>query len=173
MSRWNLHSELLISATQIMKRISISLILLLFASFALYGQFLPTQVETQDVTLTKEYKAAKSTFIGGLVIAGVGTLANLAGNAICVIEQNRYTNSHTSSGSVDEILRLNQEAKQQPAYKKGQVWEIAGFAGILVGGGISWYGGSKMRKIRNSNGNTFAIIDYGINPFEISLAVSF
>ena len=156
-----------------MKRISISLILLLFASFALYGQFLPTQVETQDVTLTKEYKAAKSTFIGGLVIAGVGTLANLAGNAICVIEQNRYTNSHTSSGSVDEILRLNQEAKQQPAYKKGQVWEIAGFAGILVGGGISWYGGSKMRKIRNSNGNTFAIIDYGINPFEISLAVSF
>lgn len=173
MSRWNLHSELLISATQIMKRISISLILLLFASFALYGQFLPTQVETQDVTLTKEYKAAKSTFIGGLVIAGVGTLANLAGNAICVIEQNLYTNSHTSSGSVDEILRLNQEAKQQPAYKKGQVWEIAGFAGILVGGGISWYGGSKMRKIRNSNGNTFAIIDYGINPFEISLAVSF
>ena len=156
-----------------MKRISISLILLLFASFALYGQFLPTQVETQDVTLTKEYKAAKSTFIGGLVIAGVGTLANLAGNAICVIEQNRYTNSHTSSGSVDEILRLNQEAKQQPAYKKGQVWEIAGFAGILVGGGISWYGGSKMRKIRNSNGNTSAIIDYGINPFVISLAVSF
>lgn len=156
-----------------MKRISISLILLLFASFALYGQFLPTQVETQDVTLTKEYKAAKSTFIGGLVIAGVGTLANLAGNAICVIEQNRYTNSHTSSGSVDEILRLNQEAKQQPAYKKGQVWEIAGFAGILVGGGISWYGGSKMRKIRNSNGNTSAIIDYDINPFLISLAVSF
>ena len=156
-----------------MKRISISLILLLFASFALYGQFLPTQVETQDVTLTKEYKAAKSTFIGGLVIAGVGTLANLAGNAICVIEQNRYTNSHSSSGSVDEILRLNQEAKQQPAYKKGQVWEIAGFAGILVGGGISWYGGSKMRKIRNSNGNTSAIIDYDINPFLISLAVSF
>ena len=156
-----------------MKRISISLILLLFASFALYGQFLPTQVETQDVTLTKEYKAAKSTFIGGLVIAGVGTLANLAGNAICVIEQNRYTNSHSSSGSVDEILRLNQEAKQQPAYKKGQVWEIAGFAGILVGGGISWYGGSKMRKIRNSNGNTSAIIDYDINPFVISLAVSF
>ena len=146
---------------------------MLFASFALYGQFLPTQVETQDVTLTKEYKAAKSTFIGGLVIAGVGTLANLAGNAICVIEQNRYTNSHSSSGSVDEILRLNQEAKQQPAYKKGQVWEIAGFAGILVGGGISWYGGSKMRKIRNSNGNTSAIIDYGINPFVISLAVSF
>ena len=135
-----------------MKRISISLILLL---------------------LTKEYKAAKSTFIGGLVIAGVGTLANLAGNAICVIEQNRYTNSHSSSGSVDEILRLNQEAKQQPAYKKGQVWEIAGFAGILVGGGISWYGGSKMRKIRNSNGNTSAIIDYDINPFVISLAVSF
>lgn len=156
-----------------MRKVTISVILFLIASFALHGQLLPSQVETQDVTLTKKYKAAKSTFIGGLVTAGVGTLANLAGNAICVIEQNRYTNSHTSSGSVDEILRLNQEAKQQPAYKKGQIWEIAGFAGMLAGGGVAWFGGSKMRKIRNSNGNTSAIIDYGINPFGISLAVAF
>lgn len=81
-----------------MRKVTISVILFLIASFALHGQLLPSQVETQDVTLTKDFKAAKSTFIGGLVTAGVGALANLAGNAICVIEQNRYTNSHTSSG---------------------------------------------------------------------------
>ena len=60
-----------------MRKVTISVILFLIASFALHGQLLPSQVETQDVTLTKDFKAAKSTFIGGLVTAGVGALAAL------------------------------------------------------------------------------------------------
>lgn len=142
------------------------------AVFAL-GQYAPEAAAGQDFTTSRNYKMAKSLFKGGLVFAGVSTAGWLAGNVICVIEQNKYTNSHSSSGTLEDIYALNQEARKQPGYKRGQIVALAGFAGMLAGGGIAWHGGSKMKKIKNAAGDTVAMIDYGISSSGLCLALTF
>lgn len=119
------------------------------------------------------YKTAHSCYVGGLAVAGAGAAAWITGSVICVVEQNKYTNSHMKNGDVDEILQLNNEAKEQPGYKTGQAIEAAGYIGLLAGGitAAIFYG--KMKKIQNSAGQTVALIGYGPTPSGTGLNIYF
>lgn len=150
-----------------MKKLILIVLGLIFTMVA-YAQYAP-----QNERESKTYKQAKATMTSGIVAAGVGAAAWLAGNVICTIEQNKYTNSHSSSGSAQEIYDLNQEAKQQPAYKRGEVMEIAGFAVMLAGGGIAWLGGSKMKKIKNASGEVVAMLSCDANPSGFGVSLKF
>ncbi|MBP5505088.1 MAG: hypothetical protein J6X89_03175 [Bacteroidales bacterium] len=154
-----------------MKHILISIVFILAAAASAYAQYLPEQ--NQDYTTSKEYKQAKATTATGAAIAGAGLLTNLVGNVICVIEMNKYTNAHMTTGTIDEVLALNQEAKQLPGYKTGQICEIAGFAATVAGLGIVLYGASKTKKIKNAAGATVATLQYDASPAGISLALNF
>lgn len=156
-----------------MKKLLISLLAVLLTAIVSYGQYAPVQDQSSDYTMTDEYRHAKALYTGGIIAASVGAVVNIAGNVICVIEQNRYTNSNATSGSLEEIYQLNQEAKEQPGYRCGQVMEIAGFAGVLVGGGIALYGAGKMKKIKNAQGNTVAIIGYGATSYGVGFSLAF
>ena len=127
----------------------------------------------EDITLTKEYKIAKNTRTAGIVIASTGAAAWLCGGVMCVVEENRYINSHSVSGNIEEIYNLKQEAKRQPSYKKGQAVEIAGYVMMLAGAGTIWIGQSKIKKLKNSAAQPTAILDYGLNGTAIALALKF
>lgn len=130
-----------------MRKIFATIVIIISATISAFGQYATDSYSSQDMSTTKEYKFAKTAFYSGLTVAGIGLVVNLAGNAICVVEQNKYTNSHTTTGTIEEIYSLNQEAKQQPGYKRGEVMEIAGFTGLVVGGLVAWFGYSKMKKL--------------------------
>lgn len=83
-----------------MRKVLITIVLIISSASVAFGQYLPEgdtlHVQVSDVTLSKEYRNAKSAFVSGLVVAGIGNLVNIAGNVICLIEQNRFVNSHDS-----------------------------------------------------------------------------
>ena len=151
-----------------MHKLVLSFVLFLLSSVMALGQY--ANNPTIDVTATKEYKLANTAFYGGIITASVGAVAWLGGNVICMIEQNNYTNSHSTTGTVEEIYNLNQEAKQQPAYKTGEAFEIGGFVTMLAGAGIAWFGGSRMKKIKNAAGQTVATIGYA--PIENGIVIA-
>lgn len=115
------------------------------------------------------YKTAHSCYVGGLAVAGIGAAAWITGSVICVIEQNKYTNSNTKTGTVEEIVDLNNEAKQQPGYKTGQAIETAGYIGLIAGGITAAIFHGKMTKIKNSAGQTVATIGYGPTPYGVGI----
>lgn len=119
------------------------------------------------------YKTAHSCYIGGLAVAGVSAAAWITGSVICVIEQNKYTNNNMKTGTVEEIVDLNNEAKQQPGYKTGQSIETAGFIGLLAGGITAAIFHGKMKKIQNSAGQTVATIGYGTTRYGMGFTYSF
>ena len=124
--------------------------------------------------LIKHYPEPSERLQGLLRIApGTGKMLWICGNVICMIEQNNYTNIRSTSGSIEEIHKLNQEAKQQPAYKKGEAMEIGGFAGMLAGAGVAWLGRHKMNKLKNASGQTVATIEYAPTPVGLALALNF
>ena len=154
-----------------MKQTVLSFILLLISSSMAFGQYADSP--SVDVTTTREYKIAKTALYGGIITASVGAAAWLGGNVVCVIEQNKYTNSHLTIGTIEEIYNLNQEAKQQPAYKTGEAFEIGGFVTMLAGGGVAWFGGSRMKKLKNAAGQTVATIEYAPTGNGIAIAMRF
>lgn len=151
-----------------MHKLVLSFVLFLLSSVMALGQY--ANNPTIDVTTTKEYKLANTAFYGGIITASVGAAAWLGGNVVCMIEQNKYTNSHSTTGTVEEIYNLNQEAKQQPAYKTGEAFEIGGFVTMLAGAGIAWFGGSRMKKIKNAAGQTVATV--GAYPTGNGIAIA-
>jgi len=154
-----------------MRKLVFSCVLLLLSSVIALAQYADNP--TIDVTTTREYKMANTAFYGGIITAGVGAIAWLGGNVVCVIEQNKYTNNHSTTGTVEEIYNLNQEAKQQPAYKTGEAFEIGGFVTMLAGAGIAWFGSSRMKKIKNAAGQTVATIGYAPTENGIAIAMRF
>ena len=155
----------------VMHKIVLSFVLLLLSSAMAFGQY--ANIPNVDVTSTKEYNLANTAFYGGIITASVGAVAWLGGNVVCMIEQNKYTNSHSTTGTVEEIYNLNQEAKQQPAYKTGEAFEIGGFVTMLAGAGIAWFGTSRMKKIKNAAGQTIATIGYAPTENGIAIAMRF
>jgi len=155
----------------LMRKVLFSLIALILSTSVSFAQY--ANPGYGDVTKTTEYKIANTAYYGGLVVAGVGTAAWLVGNVICTIELNKYTNSHTTSGTVEEIYSLNQEAKQQPEYKKGEALEIGGYVSMLAGAGIALLGRHKVKKLKNAAGQTAAVLDYGLADNGIVLALNF
>ena len=136
-----------------------------------WGQY--ADFQSTDVTSTKEYKVANTAYYSGITVAAVGAAVCLGGNVICMIEQNKYTNSHPVSGSVEEIYKLNQEARLQPAYKTGEAMEIGGFVGMLAGAGVAWFGRHKMKKLKNASGQTVATMGYAPTPGGLALTLRF
>ena len=154
-----------------MHKIVLTLVLLLLSSVMALGQY--ANNPTTDVTTTREYKMANTALYGGVITAGVGAIAWLGGNVVCMVEQNNYTNSHSTTGTIEEIYNLNQEAKQQPAYKTGEAFEIGGFVTMLAGAGIAWFGNSRIKKIKNASGQTVATVGYVPTENGIALALKF
>ena len=154
-----------------MHKVILSFVLFILSSVVALGQYADNQ--SIDVTTTKAYKAATTTFYSGLAVGGVGAAVCAVGNVVCVIEQNKYTNSHATSWTIEEIYNLNQEAKQQTAYKVGLALGIGGFVGILAGTGISLLGLTKMNKLKNASGETVAILEYTPTGNGITLALRF
>ena len=154
-----------------MRKLLLSLIAILLSTTVSFAQYANSGYG--DVTKTTEYKIANTAYYGGLVVTGVGAAAWLAGNVICTIELNKYTNSHTTSGTVEDIYKLNQEAKQQPEYKKGEALEIGGFVSMLAGAGVALLGRHKVKKLQNAAGQTAAILDYGLANNGLVLALVF
>jgi hypothetical protein len=151
-----------------MKRILIPLVCLL-VPFLSHAQY----ITSQSTNALPGYKTAHSCYVGGLVVAGVSAAAWITGSAICVVEQNKYTNSHTKTGTIEEIVDLNNEAKQQPGYKTGQAIEAAGYIGMIAGGITAAIFHGKMKKIQNSAGKTVATIGYGSTYSGVGLMYRF
>ena len=154
-----------------MHKLVLSCVLLLLSSVVALGQY--ANNPTTDVTTTREYKMANTALYGGVITAGVGAIAWLGGNVVCMVEQNKYTNSHSTTGTIEEIYNLNQEAKQQPAYKTGEAFEIGGFVTMLAGAGIAWFGNSRIKIIKNASGQTVATVGYVPTENGIALALKF
>ena len=154
-----------------MHKIVLTLVLLLLSSVMALGQYANTA--TTDVTTTREYKMANTALYGGVITAGVGAIAWLGGNVVCMIEQNKYTNSHSTTGTIEEIYNLNQVAKKQPAYKTGEAFEIGGFLTMLAGAGVAWFGNSRIKKIKNASGQTVAAIGYSPTVNGIAIEMRF
>ena len=117
--------------------------------------------------MDKQFKIAKNTRTAGIVVASTGAAAWLCGSVMCTVAENRYINSHNTSGSVEEIYDLKQEAKKQSNYKAGQTVEIVGFVTMLAGAGTIWVGQSKIKKLNN------ATLSYGVNGAGVALALKF
>ena len=154
-----------------MHKIVLTLVLLLLSSVMALGQY--ANNPTTDVTTTREYKMANTALYGGVITAGVGAIAWLGGNVVCMVEQNKYTNSRSTTGTIEEIYNLNQEAKQQPSYKTGEAFEIGGFVTMLAGAGIAWFGNSRIKRIKNASGQTVASIGYASTGNGIAIAMRF
>ncbi len=74
---------------------------------------------------------------------------------------------------VYRMFTLNQEAKQQQAYKRGEAIEIGGFVVMLAGAGVAFLGQQKRNELKSASGKTIAILEYGPTPNGVALALKF
>ena len=151
-----------------MKKTLLIIVMLLSSAAVSFAQY--TAKPTEEVTLDKQFKIAKNTRTAGIVVASTGAAAWLCGSVMCTVAENRYINSHNTSGSVEEIYDLKQEAKKQSNYKTGQAVEISGYVMVLAGAGTIWIGQSKIKKLNNA---TNATLSYGVNGAGVALALKF
>lgn len=151
-----------------MKKTLLIIVMLLSSTVVSFAQYATKPVE--EVTLEQQFKIAKNTRTAGIVVASTGAAAWLCGSVMCTVAENRYINQYNTSGSVEEIYDLKQEAKKQSSYKAGQTVEIVGFVTMLAGAGTIWGGQSKIKKLNNA---TNATLSYGVNGAGVALALKF
>ena len=151
-----------------MKKTLLIIVMLLSSTVVSFAQYATKPVE--DVTLEQQFKIAKNTRTAGIVVASTGAAAWLCGSVMCTVAENRYINQYNTSGSVEEIYDLKQEAKKQSSYKAGQTVEIVGFVTMLAGAVTIWVGQSKIKKLNNA---TNATLSYGVNGAGVALALKF
>lgn len=151
-----------------MKRFTIILILVLLCvpTFAQYA----TSVDYNLSAEYKKYNNIKKAGVAGIVVFGTTWLA---GNVVCVVEQNRYANDRWDGNDFEEYVRLSNEAKQQPGYKRGEVMEIVGFFGTGVSVFLTAMYGTKAKRIKNSSGETVALLGWDVNQQGLSLSMTF
>ena len=131
------------------------------------------QVMATDYDLSADYNKCiklKKVGVAGIVVFGATWLA---GNVVCIAEQNRYANDRWDGQDLEEFVRLSSEAKNQPAYKRGVAMEAVGFIGTGVSVFIAAKYGKKARNIRDSQGNLVATLDMGLGPQGASLKLTF
>lgn len=142
-------------------------ILLCIPSFA-------QQATTADYDLSAEYNKCmklKKTGVAGIVVFGATWLA---GSAICMSEQDRYIDERWQDGDdLDEYMRLYNEAKELPAYKRGVVMSAVGCIGTGVSIFLTAKYGTKAKKIRDSQGNLVATLGMDIGLQGASLKLTF
>lgn len=151
-----------------MKKALLIIIMLLSSAAVSFAQYAARPAE--DITLEKQFKIAENTRTAGIVVASTGAAAWLCGSVMCTVAENRYINSNSASGSIEEIYDLKQESRKQSSYKTGQTVEIAGYVMMLAGAGTIWLGQSKIKRLKNS---AVATLDYGVNGAGVALALKF
>ena len=151
-----------------MKRFTIVLLLVLLCvpTFAQYAT-------GADYNLSAEYKKYNNIKKAGVAGAVVFGATWLAGEVICVVEQNRYANDRWDGNDIMEFARLSNEAKRQPAYIRGQVMETVGFLGTGVSVFLAVRYGIKANRIKNASGETVASLGWDLNPHGMSLNLTF
>ena len=150
-----------------MKRLTALLFLMLMCIPMLAQQV------TVDPNLSAEYKKynnIKKAGVAGIVVCGATWLA---GNVICVVEQNLYINDRWDGNDLEELARLNSEAKEQPAYKRGTAIAIAGCLGTGISVFLTAKYGAKARNIRNQQGEIVASLGMDLSPTGASLRLTF
>lgn len=151
-----------------MKKALLIIIMLLSSAAVSFAQYAARPAE--DITFEKQFKIAENTRTAGIVVASTGAAAWLCGSVMCTVAENRYINSNSASGSIEEIYDLKQESRKQSSYKTGQTVEIAGYVMMLAGAGTIWLGQSKIKRLKNS---AVATLDYGVNGAGVALALKF
>lgn len=154
-----------------MKRVVFLLVLLLLSTFSAFGQYASS--EPVDYSQTREYKLAKTAYYSGIAVFCVGAASWVTGSIMTTVEMNRYTNNHLTTGTAEEIIALNNEAKQQPEYKRAATIQTVGFVATVAGIGVSLLGKRKIKKIENAAGETVTALGYGFTGSGIQLALSF
>ena len=152
----------------IMKQLGVLIFLTLLCAptFAQYAT-------SADYNLSADYRKynnIKKAGVAGIVVFGATWLA---GSSICVVEQNRYANDRWDGNDVEEFARLSNEAKQQPAYKRGEVMGIIGCIGTGVSIFLTARYGAKARRIKNATGESVAMMGLDFNPQGLSLSLTF
>jgi hypothetical protein len=131
------------------------------------------QAMTTDYDLSAEYNKCmklKKAGVAGIVVFGATWLA---GEAVCVVEQNRYANERWDGNDAMEFARLSNEAKNQPAYKRGVALGAIGFVGTGLSIFVTAKYGTKARRIRDSQGNVVASLGMDMGPQGVSLSLTF
>lgn len=118
----------------------------------------------------KKYTNLKKAGVAGIVVFGTTWLA---GNAVCVVEQNRYANERWDGNDAMDYARLSNKAKNQPAYKRGVALEAIGFVGTGLSIFVAAKYGSKAKKIRDSQGNVVASLGMDLGQQGLSLSLTF
>lgn len=146
---------------------------MLFLMFMLSIPTFAQRAADADYNLSADYKKytnLKKAGVAGIVVFGATWLA---GNVVCVVEQNRYANDLWDGESAEEYARLSREARQQHSYKVGEAMEIVGFLGAGVSAFLTARYGKKARKIRDSLGNEVASLGMDFGPTGLSLSLTF
>ena len=123
----------------------------------------------QDLTAEYDrYMRLKKTGVTGIVVFGATWLA---GQAICVVEQNRYANDHWDGNDPKEFARLSSEATKLPAYKRGMAMSIVGCVGTGMSIFLTAKYGGRAKRIRNAQGDVVASLgmDLGIQGASLKL----
>lgn len=131
------------------------------------------QVAEPDYNLSADYKKynnIKKAGVAGIVVCGATWLA---GSAICVVEQNRYANDRWDGNDLEDFARLSNEAKEQPAYKRGTAIAIAGCLGTGISVFLTAKYGAKARNIRNRQGDIVASFGMDLSSTGASLRLTF
>jgi len=131
------------------------------------------QIVMADQELMAEYERdmkLKKAGVTGIVVFGVTWLA---GEVICVTEQNRYANDRWDGIDSKEYARLSSEATKLPSYKRGMAMGIVGCVGTGVSIFLTAKYGTKARRIRDSHGDVVGSLSMNISPLDASLVLTF
>ena len=131
------------------------------------------QAVTADYNLSADYNKCmklKKAGVAGMVVFGSTWLA---GNIVCMVEQNRYANARWDGNNLEEYARLTNEAKKQPAYKRGVAMEAVGFVGAGISAFVAAKYGKQAKSIRDSQGNVVASLGLDMGPQGVSLSMTF
>lgn len=151
-----------------MKQIFI-IVLLLFGCISVFAQQ-PITVSQEMISEYNRYMKLKKAGVTGIVVFGVTWLA---GELICVTEQNLYANDRWDGIDSKEYARLSSEATKLPSYKRGMAMGIVGCVGTGVSIFLTAKYGTKARRIRDSHGDVVGSLSMNISPLDASLVLTF
>lgn len=131
------------------------------------------QIVIADHELMSEYERdmkLKKAGVTGIVVFGVTWLA---GELICVTEQNLYANDRWDGNDVKEYARLSREATKLPSYKRGVAMEIVGCVGTGISIFLTAKYGARAKRILNAQGDVVASLGMDFGPQGASLTLTF
>lgn len=144
-----------------------------FFAILLCAPIFAQQAVTADYDLSAEYNKCvklKKAGVAGIIVFGATWLT---GEAICVVNQNKYINERWDGDDSEQYLQLYSESKQQSVYKTGVAMSIVGCVGTGVSIFLTAKYGTKARRIRDSRGNDVALLSVDLGLQGASLKLTF